>query len=111
PSEQLRRNEIEAALAVRTDVFNAQQQPGFSWPAVPAVARAYLDQLSRENAIDAGRAEAVRKAVAARRPAADDLGKLAAQLEQDAAGANAHNAARLRGLADTLKRMASSGGD
>ena len=47
PSEYLTKNEIDAALLVRMDEFNAQQQPRMSWPAATVVARAYLDQLNR----------------------------------------------------------------
>ena len=49
PSEYLTANEIEAAkLADQGDVFNPQQQFQVSWPAEPAVALAYVDQLLRD---------------------------------------------------------------
>ncbi len=52
PSEYLTENEIAAALlADQGDVFNPQQQFRVSWPAEPAVARAYLDQLERQEAV------------------------------------------------------------
>ena len=34
PSEHLSQNEIDAAMLVRLDEFNAQQQPKVTWPAV-----------------------------------------------------------------------------
>jgi len=105
PSEHLTQNEVDAALAVRTSEFNAQQQPSVSWPATPAVARAYLDQLTRSNAIGQERAAAVRKAVDNGRPAASEVSALASQLETDAGTASGRNASRLRALADTLRRM------
>ena len=48
PSEFLTKHEImAAALGDQGAVFNPQQQFGVTWPAEPAVARAYLDQLER----------------------------------------------------------------
>lgn len=52
PSEHISENEIAAAsLADQGGVFNPQQQFPVSWPAEPAVARAYLDQLTRGAAL------------------------------------------------------------
>ena len=54
PSDHLTQNEIDAALlANQGDVFNPQQQFRVTWPADPVVARAYIDQLDRDNALDA----------------------------------------------------------
>ena len=54
PSELLSENEIAATtLADQGNAFNPQQQMGYDWPADPVVARAYLDQLDRENALSA----------------------------------------------------------
>ena len=48
PSEFLSENEIAAAvLGDQGRLFNPQQQFAVTWPAEPAVARAYLDQLGR----------------------------------------------------------------
>ena len=48
PSEHLTVGEIAAArLAEQSRVFNPQQQFAVTWPAAPAVARAYRDQLAR----------------------------------------------------------------
>ena len=47
PSEHLSQNEIDAANMVQVEEFNAQLQPMFTWPAHPAVAGSYLDQLER----------------------------------------------------------------
>ena len=52
PSEFLTQNEIDAAeLATQGPVFNPQQQLRFTWPDVPVVARAYIDQLLRVDAL------------------------------------------------------------
>ena len=54
PGEYLSDNEIAAAaLADQGNVFNPQQQLSYDWPADPVIARAYLDQLDRENALSA----------------------------------------------------------
>jgi len=114
PSEYLSQNEIDAASAVRSVEFNAQQQPRIAWPATSVVARAYLDQLTRSRAIQAERAQAVNAALEradkvrsaqdkAAGPAAEQLDALAAQLEGDAAAAAGRDAVRLRSLAANLK--------
>jgi uncharacterized protein (DUF305 family) len=55
PSEHLTANEIEAAkLASQGEQFNPQQQYPVSWPAHPAVALAYVDQLQRSRSLNAG---------------------------------------------------------
>ena len=69
-SEFLTQNEIDAATAVKPGLFNAQQQMRVTWPANPAVAKAYLDQLTRSKAIAADRAAAVKSRNRARRPGA-----------------------------------------
>ncbi len=52
PSEHLSANEIAAAaLADEGGTFNPQQQFSVTWPAEPVVARAYLDQLVRSQAM------------------------------------------------------------
>jgi hypothetical protein len=112
PSEHLSQNEIDAALQVRSEDFNAQQQPQIAWIASSAVARAYVDQLTRSNAIQAERAAALRGAldkIGRRRPAAgvvEELTALATRLESDAASASGPDAARMRALSSTLKGLA-----
>ena len=55
PSEHLTANELAAAkLASHGGVFNPQQQFPVSWPDVPVVARAYIDQLQRDGSFTAG---------------------------------------------------------
>ncbi len=53
PTDFLSANEIAAAMiATGGDTFNAQQQFPMEWPAAPVVARAFLDQLKRDGAIN-----------------------------------------------------------
>jgi hypothetical protein len=88
PSEHLTANEIAAAaIADQGDVFNPQQQFRVTWPAEPVVARAYVDQLVRDDELGAGYVDDLSQAL----DRAEDL--LAA-------------GSRERGLARTLERLA-----
>jgi hypothetical protein len=114
PTEFLSQNEIDAAVLIRNDELNPQEQGKIVWPAASAVSRAYIDQLARTNAILPERAKAIRAVL----EKADDLhtGKeknaptvldqldaLAKQLEADASSAKGRDAMRLHLLAETLK--------
>jgi hypothetical protein len=63
PSKNLSQNEIDAARTVHLDYLNAQGQPKFVWPASFALARAYVDQLERDNGLTSARIASVRKAL------------------------------------------------
>ncbi len=114
PSEHLSQNEIDAAMMVRVEELNTQQQMRVVWPPSAAVARAYVDQLARSHGIQPERARAVRTALdradgirtGKERGAVevlDHLDALAAQLESDAGAAAGRDAARLRSLAAAIK--------
>jgi hypothetical protein len=114
PSRELTENEIDAAALVRLDEFNAQAQGRIVWPASPVVARAYLDELTRDAGITPARATAVRQALdrldaaragSARADAITQLEGLAAELERETPTASGANAGRLRQLAATLRRI------
>ena len=89
PSAFISQNEIDAAKLVHFDYLNAQDQPRIAWPPSFVVARAYLDQLIRNNGISQERSSAIARDLdraeklkgAGRR---DALMQLAAQLEADA---------------------------
>jgi len=53
PSEFLTENEIAASNTVQYDIFNAQGQPMYDWPASFVLAHAYIDQLERDEGLDA----------------------------------------------------------
>ena len=63
PSEHLSQNEIDAAMMIRTEELNTQEQQKIVWPAAMPVARAYLDQLTRSKGIQPERARAVKAAI------------------------------------------------
>jgi hypothetical protein len=116
PGEHLTQNELDAASLVRWEEFNSQNQPKVTWPTSIVVARAYLDQLKRSNAVAGARADAIQSTldradrVSARdrnaAAAATELTTLAADLERDAASATGRDAARMRALAETVKGRA-----
>jgi len=111
------RGPLDAAAVVRWEEFNSQQQPKVTWPATAVVAKAYIDQLNRTQAIQPGRAravvEAMERAEGIRSPrdrgasaAVEQLDGLVAQLESDANAASGADKKRLVALADTLKGRA-----
>jgi hypothetical protein len=117
PSEFITQNEIDAAVQVRSTVFNAQSQPKITWPPTIVVARAYLDQLVRSDTLPASRAAALEAAfdradairTGKERGAAavlSELDTLATELERDAASATGRDQMRMRALAETLKGRA-----
>jgi uncharacterized protein (DUF305 family) len=103
PSAQLSANEIAAAaLAVHRDGrFNPQTQEPVSWPAVPVVALAYVDQLERAGSLPAAQIGALRAALA--RPQAAQLRGLAGGL---VAPADPVAAKRVAALKKVLGAMA-----
>jgi hypothetical protein len=116
PSEHLTRNEIDAASLIDAGLVNPQHQRRIDWPAAPVVARAYLDQLVRGEALPNEKVGAVTRALdevervlagtAAERSkaAAKELNALAAGLEGVAAPAR--DRARLQSLVRTLEAIA-----
>ena len=114
PSEFLSSNELAAAAQVAPDTFNAQQQRRIDWSPRPIIARAYLDQLGRSDSLARERREAVsdlldrtEEILAGRTPADPTL---TAQLDAAAASlardADAASQRQLRGLTETLTRLA-----
>ena len=114
PGEHLTENEIAAASSVAVGAFNAQHQRRVAWPARPAVARAYLDQLARRDTLGADRRatlsnllDRVDRAGTGTDPGvAAELGAAAQALESDGADAGGRSEQRLRGLARTLTDLA-----
>jgi hypothetical protein len=117
PSEHLSQNEIDAAVSVRVDELNTQEQTKVVWPASSVVARAYIDQLTRSHAIQPERIKAVKTALdradgvrsgqdKSAAAVVDQLTALANQIETDAGAASGRDAARLKALAATIKERA-----
>ena len=115
PSEFLTENEIAAAsMADQGGVFNPQQQFPVTWPANPVVARAYMDQLDRADAMPASMKKKLDKALdqAAPHLSAGTSDKELAQSLKALAGGfdNSDTTISVQrqsdALADTLKAMA-----
>ena len=108
PSPYLSQNEIDAAKSVRYDYFNTQGQPQIVWPATPALAGAYADQLERSKGLSAARLSQVRQAIAGASSTQQRaaLTTLAAQLDVD--GRTSSDAARVQLLAKTLRDLAAA---
>jgi uncharacterized protein (DUF305 family) len=111
PSEYLSENEIAAALlADQGKRFNPQQQFPVTWPASPVVARAYIDQLERDDALSDSVAADLAAALEQAESGAHDK-KLVGQLKALAKalkkeGGEGITAKRRAGLAETLSGIA-----
>jgi len=110
PTKFLTQNEIDAAKTVRVPELNVQNQQKIEWPAQLVVAKAYVDQLSRSQALPADRIAALQKAIQSAetshlsKSALAKLNGMAPSLEQSAAAAKSPaDATRLRALAEILK--------
>jgi len=109
PSGLLTQDEIDAANTVRLDFLNVQDQPQFVWPPSFPLARAYLDQLTRGGGLPSDQsAETARDlATAAKRHGGAQRALLLAlgtRLDSDAG--SAHDAAKVRILADVVRKLA-----
>jgi hypothetical protein len=110
PTKSLTQNEIDAAKTVRVSELNVQNQQKIEWPAKLVVARAYVDQLSRSQALPSDQIAALEKAIQSAESShmsKSKLGKLksmAPSLEKSAATAkNPADSTRLHALADILR--------
>src|SRR5882724_11808530 len=63
PTKDLTQNEIDAAKTFRMSEFNVQNQQKIEWPRNLTVAKAYVDQLERSQALPADRITTLRAAI------------------------------------------------
>lgn len=108
PTADLTQNEIDAAKLVHVDQLNPQVQTRIVWPAAFPVARAYVDQLIRDNGLPEARTSAISNALksaeqmsGAKRASA--LRALVGELDRDTARAS--DAPRVRALAEVVERL------
>lgn len=113
PTKFLTQNEIDAAKAVRVTEFNVQNQEKIEWPRQLVVAKAYVDQLERSQALPADRIAALRQAIQSaesshmNRGELEKLKSLAPSLEKSAAMTkSAADSTRLQALSEILKQPA-----
>ena len=110
PTKFLTQNEIDAAKTVQVSELNVQDQQKLDWPATLVVAKAYVDQLERSQALPAKEIAALRKAIQSAenshmsKSKLAKLGSMAPSVEKSAATAKSPaDSARLHALADILK--------
>jgi len=110
PSKFLTQNEIDAAKTVQVATLNVQNQQKIEWPAKLVVAKAYIDQLERSQALPADRIAALQKAIETAETShmsksnVAKLKRMAPSLEKNAATAKSPaDAKRLDALAQILK--------
>ena len=113
PTKFLTQNEIDAAKQVRVGELNVQNQQKIEWPADMVVAKAYVDQLSRSQALPASRIAELQKAIGRAekshlsKGSVQKLQRIAPSLEKSAASAKTPaDSMRMRALADVLKHPA-----
>jgi hypothetical protein len=113
PTKFLTQNEIDAAGAVRVAELNVQNQERIEWPRTLSVAKAYVDQLERSQALPADRIAALRQALQGAESShmgQTELAKLkslAPSLEKSAAGTQSvADSTRIQALTEILKQPA-----
>ena len=109
PTDQLSKNEIEAAKLVKFTEYNPQSQPKIVWPAAFPVVRSYLDQLVRWNGLSSDRTTAIGNALDAAekqegKARRDALNALAKQVDKDVSGAK--DPERVKAMSAAIKDLA-----
>jgi len=113
PTKFLTQNEIDAAEAVHVAELNVQNQERIEWPRTLAVAKAYVDQLERSQALPADQVAGLRKAIQGaesshlNKSSLASLKSLGVSLDKSAGTTqSAPDSARLQALAEILKQPA-----
>lgn len=109
PNPLLTRNEIEAANTVTFEYLNPQGQPKFTWPTTFVLAKAYVDQLDRNDTLGDEDLTDIRTRIAAAEKTngserSDLLTNLADRLEDEASATN--DSEKVEKLAQTLRDLA-----
>ena len=106
PSPYITQNEIDAANTVKLDYLNAQGQPKFEWPTTFALAKAYVDQLDRNEGLSDADIASLRTGISnAERGNKNVLNELAGNIEAKARSSS--QSEKVRTLAQTLRDLAS----
>jgi hypothetical protein len=110
PTKFLTQNEIDAAKTVHVSELNVQNQQKLEWPAKLVVAKAYLDQLQRSQALAPDKVAALEKAIqnAERshmsKDALAELNRMASSLAQEAGATKSQaDSKRLHALVEILE--------
>jgi hypothetical protein len=112
PTKFLTQNEIDAARTVQLAELNVQDQPKIEWPDQLVVAKAYLDQLARSQALSSRQISHLRKAIQnaehshMSKKKVAKLKKMASSLEKSAPTAkDPADSMRMHGLEVVLERL------
>jgi hypothetical protein len=115
PTKLLTQNEIDAARAVHLNEENVQNQQRIEWPNTLVIARAYLDQLSRTQALPEARIAQFQKAIQnaevthLSKSALAKLKAMAPSLEKAASDAKSPaDSSRMLALAGVLRHLSPS---
>ena len=110
PTKDLTQNELDAAKTIKVSELNVQNQQKIEWPAKLVVAKAYLDQLNRSQAMPADQVASLQKAIHdaeashLSRGKVKNLQKMAPSVEKSADSAKTPaDATRLRALAKIME--------
>jgi hypothetical protein len=110
PTKFLTQNEIDAAKTVKVAELNVQNQQKIEWPAQLVVAKAYVDQLERSQALPSDKIKSLKKAIDGAEKSnmspksVAKLKDMTPSLEESAGSAKSPaDAKRLHGLAEILK--------
>ena len=107
PSQYLTQNEIDAARSIQVDELNVQNQEKIEWSNKLVIAKAYVDQLERSQALNAAETASLRGAIEkaeTSRAAGKDLKKQASAMKKKARASKiSTDAARMKALAVILK--------
>ena len=111
PSAFLTQNEIDAAKSAVVSGLNPQLQEKLVWPPSFVVARAYLDQLERDNGLPVAQLTSISASLGMAEQQAGPARKalltsLASRLDKSAVGAK--GAMRVRALSATVKGLAAA---
>lgn len=107
PTQFLTQNEIDAAKTVQVAELNVQNQEKIQWSNRLVVAKAYIDQLERSQAMPADQIASLRQAIqtAESEKKPGKLKKFASSIKKNAASAkNTTDSARMQSLAEILKK-------
>jgi hypothetical protein len=109
PTQYLTQNEIDAAKTITMSELNVQNQQKLEWPLKLVVARAYVDQLERSQALPADQIASLRKAMEGAETSHWNKGTLAklkdlapSILKNSATAKSPADATRLGALAEIL---------
>ena len=102
PTKYLTQNEIDAAAQVHYAELNVQDQPYIDYPKTTLTAKAYVDQLVRDNVLTIDKAAAIDAAMDGKKT--KEMKTFAASLDKDAATAAPADADRMKALSEILKK-------